>query len=312
MVPAGKPSQRSRCDPVFSTILSSMVDNTMHIRLGPITGPMMGQVCRHAPGLATDTEQDEAMRLDIMTALFNLVYDGKMHFAPLAGTAGDRILDIGAGTGTWCIDMGDTYPTAEIIGVDISANMPIMVPPNVRFEVDDVEDSWTYSQPFNFIHSRYMAGSIVDWENLMRQCFENLKPGGWAEFQDFDVDYYSQDGTLSTEHALRRWLTTGHGAASTTGRTLKPGARLEEWMRAAGFVNVQAIKTPLPLGPWPKDKRQKRIGLLNWAQLWEGLEGMSLRLFIEVLGYTEAELQLLLVEVRKNLQDPSIHPIFDL
>jgi SAM-dependent methyltransferase len=247
-----------------------------------------------------------------MTALFNLVNDSKLHFAPLEQTTADRVLDIGAGTGTWCVDMGDTYPDAEVIGVDISANAPEFVPPNVRFEVDDVEDPWTFSQPFTFIHSRYMAGSIVDWEGLMRQCFDNLKPGGWAEFQDFDIDYYSQDGTLTTEHALRRWLTTAYGAIATTRRTLKPGVQLEDWMRSVGFVNVQVIKTPLPLGPWPKDKRQKRIGLLNWAQLWEGLEGMSLRLFIDILGYSEAQLHVLLAEVRKDLQTPSIHPIFDL
>ena len=256
--------------------------------------------------------KNEFGRLDIMTALFNQVNDGKLHFAPLDGTASRRILDIGAGTGAWCIDMGDVYEHAEIIGIDISANMPELVPPNVRFEVADVEDSWTFTQPFDFIHSRYMAGSIVNWEGLMRKCFNNLKPGGWAEFQDFDIDYYSQDGTLTPEHALRWWLTTAYGVISTTRRTLKPGVQLEQWMRSTGFVNVQAIKTPLPLGPWPKDQRQRRIGLLNWAQLWEGLEGMSLRLFVDILGYSEAELQLLLVEVRKDLQTPGIHPMFDL
>ena len=46
------------------------------------------------------------------------------------------------------------------------------VPPNVSFEVDDVESEWQYSQPFDFIHSRYMAGSIADWPRLMRQCYK--------------------------------------------------------------------------------------------------------------------------------------------
>ncbi len=46
------------------------------------------------------------------------------------------------------------------------------VPPNVSFEVDDVESEWQYSQLFDFIHSRYMAGSIADWPRLMRQCYK--------------------------------------------------------------------------------------------------------------------------------------------
>lgn len=30
------------------------------------------------------------------------------------------------------------------------------VPPNVQFEVDDVENEWTYNTPFDLIHSRFM------------------------------------------------------------------------------------------------------------------------------------------------------------
>lgn len=46
------------------------------------------------------------------------------------------------------------------------------VPPNVRFEVDDVEDEWTYHQPFDYIHCRMMGNAIKDWPKLHRQCFE--------------------------------------------------------------------------------------------------------------------------------------------
>lgn len=83
----------------------------------------------------------------------------------------------------------------------------------------------------------------------------NTKPGGWCEFQDFDIDYYSQDGTLTEEHALRRWLTILTGGLEKLRRRMDPGKFLEQWFKEAGFVNVQAIKTPLPLGPWPKDKK---------------------------------------------------------
>ena len=50
------------------------------------------------------------------------------------------LLDIGAGSGIWSIDFADIYPSAEILGVDVSANLPTYVPPNVRIEVDDLED----------------------------------------------------------------------------------------------------------------------------------------------------------------------------
>lgn len=71
-----------------------------------------------------------------MHAMFSIVYDNKLHLAPIGSTP-QRILDLGAGSGIWCIEMGDMYPSADILGVDLSANMPEWVPPNVHFEVED-------------------------------------------------------------------------------------------------------------------------------------------------------------------------------
>jgi hypothetical protein len=45
------------------------------------------------------------------------------------------------------------------------------VPPNVHFEVDDVEDEWPPRRPFDLVHIRYMLGSIQDWPKLLRQAW---------------------------------------------------------------------------------------------------------------------------------------------
>lgn len=223
------------------------------------------------------------------------------------------MLDIGTGTGIWAIEMADAHESAEILGIDLSPSMPSWVPPNVKFEITDVEDEWTYKTPFTYIHSRYMAGSIKDWPRLIGQAFQHLEPGGWSEFADFDIDWYSQDGTLTEEHALRRYMiAASHGAPKITGRIFNPGHQLEQWMKDAGFVNVKAMKTILPIGTWPKDHRLKEIGLLNRIQLWEGLAGFSYRLFIDVLGWTREEIEVLMMEVRQDLKNRKIHPMFDM
>jgi hypothetical protein len=46
------------------------------------------------------------------------------------------------------------------------------VPPNARFEVDDIEEEWTFSGNFDFIFSRFMTGSIRDWPKLFQQGFK--------------------------------------------------------------------------------------------------------------------------------------------
>lgn len=88
----------------------------------------------------------------------------------------------------------------------------------------------------------------------MRQAFEATVPGEWAEFQDFDLKYYSEDGSLKEEHSVQKWITTLLKAAEDFGRDPSPGSKLEQHMKDAGFEDVQHEKYRMPIGPWPKDK----------------------------------------------------------
>jgi len=51
-----------------------------------------------------------------------------------------------------------------------------LVPPNVRFEVDDIEDPWIHPTKFDWIFSRYMAVSIMDWPKYVGRVFELVTP----------------------------------------------------------------------------------------------------------------------------------------
>lgn len=52
-------------------------------------------------------------------------------------------------------DFADAYPTAEVIGTDLSDTMPQFVPPNCRFELDDAELEWTFPlASFDYVHIR--------------------------------------------------------------------------------------------------------------------------------------------------------------
>jgi trans-aconitate methyltransferase len=59
---------------------------------------------------------------------------GKLHFTPIR-LHSRNIIDLGTGTGIWCKDMGDEYPSAQSLGVDLT----VRVPPNAKFMVDHVE-----------------------------------------------------------------------------------------------------------------------------------------------------------------------------
>ncbi len=83
-------------------------------------------------------------------------------------------------------------------------------------------------------------------------------------------------------------------------------------MKDAGFQNVKVQKFRFPVGPWPRDRHLKDIGLCNLAQVLEGLEAFSLRLMCDVGGWTAEEVTVLLAKVRQEVKDPNIHMQFDL
>ena len=116
-----------------------------------------------------------------------------------------NILDVGTGTGIWSIDMADEHPESTIYGVDLSPIQPSFVPVNVRFEIDDLEQPWTFSVKFDFIYCRMMVASFANWPGFFSQCFEGLKEGGWIEVVDICLPIQADDDSLPEDSALRKW-----------------------------------------------------------------------------------------------------------
>ncbi|KXT03448.1 hypothetical protein AC578_1636 [Pseudocercospora eumusae] len=252
-------------------------------------------------------DEEEQDRLDLFHGIFTLRIDGKLHLAPVKEPS--RILDIGTGTGIWAIEAADKYENAQVYANDLSPIQPKWVPPNLTFEVDDVESDWPPRPPFDLIHSRYMAGSIADWPRLMQQAYTQTSNGGWAEFQDLDLHNYSEDNSIPAGNKVLELYKHIIQGCEQVGRTACPGPNLKRWMEEAGFRNVTEHILKLPLGPWPRDMTLRRIGAANLTQMLDGLDAFSVALFTKVLGWKVEEVQLFLREVREDAKRKSVHMI---
>ncbi len=78
------------------------------------------------------------------------------------------------------------------------------MPPNCRFEVDDIDDEWVYSHPFDYIHGRYIISFVSDNQRLFRNIYENLKPGGFVEIMETLMLMEAVDDSLEG-HILQKW-----------------------------------------------------------------------------------------------------------
>ncbi|KAF2691045.1 S-adenosyl-L-methionine-dependent methyltransferase [Lentithecium fluviatile CBS 122367] len=251
-----------------------------------------------------ESEQD---RLDLSHHLCLMLLDDKLHLADLPQDKPLRILDVGTGTGIWAMDIGDKYPNAEVVGNDLSPIQPRWVPPNVHFEVDDVEDTWPPRAPFDLIHIRYMLGSIQDWPKLLRQAWDQVAPGGWIELQDFNTHAYSEDGSEGEDNMVIKFCQVFNQACDKMGRNGSPGQHLKGWAEAAGFTNVQHQIRKVPIGPWAKDKKLKQIGALYQINLTELLEAALLGLMTRVEGWSPDEVHVFMAKVRTDLKKKSVH-----
>ncbi|KAH6880796.1 S-adenosyl-L-methionine-dependent methyltransferase [Thelonectria olida] len=262
-------------------------------------------------------DEQENDRLDLQHHLFLLTFDNKLGLAPPndPGAKPARVLDVGTGTGVWAVDYGDEHAGAKVIGVDLSPIQPDFVPPNVEFFVDDVEEPWTYSEPFDYVHSRMMTSSIASWPNYIRDVFANLAPGGYFEMQEIDLMLKSDDGTLTETHALSKWLQLVGKAMINLGRPFQDIKSLQAIMTEAGFVDVVVTSFKWPTNPWPRDKKYKELGAWNNQNLAIGVEGVTMAPLTRGLGWTQSEVNVFLTEVRKELNNRAIHaywPIYSI
>lgn len=91
------------------------------------------------------------------------------------------------------------------------------------------------------------------------------------------------------------------------GRPLNTASKYKEMLEAAGFVNVTSVLLKWPQNDWPKEKKFKVLGMWCLQNILQGLDGFSFAFFTRGLGWTKEEVDVFLVDVRKDMKDTKIH-----
>ncbi|TVY82740.1 Secondary metabolism regulator laeA, partial [Lachnellula suecica] len=252
----------------------------------------------------TEKEQD---RMDLVYHAILRLFDGKPFFAPVINP--QRIVDMGTGTGIWALDVGDQYPEAQVVGIDLSPIQPKWVSPNVEFRIDDIESNWVFEKPLDLIHSRLCMGNAIrNWKHYLSESYRCLRPGGWVEAQEFDLLPRSDDDSFPPDSTILEWHKHFHDGMAKAGCNMRGSAQeLKDHMEDAGFVNVGIVDTKLHMAPWSEDKKFKEVGGFMMLSMMDDISGMSMAVFTRLLGWDPLELEVFLAHVRKEWRNKDIH-----
>ncbi|CAJ2504085.1 Uu.00g114790.m01.CDS01 [Anthostomella pinea] len=256
----------------------------------------------------------EQQREDMKHAMVKMLTQ-KLHFAPIGLNPHEVAFcsihfaaEHHRQTLTIVFAVGDAYPSANVLGIDLSPIQPDWVPPNVRFMVDDVESPWLHPRNhFDYIHSRHTVMAIKDWDRLLRRAHEHLRPGGWVEMQEINHFPMSTNDSMTPDHPVAQyWRLINEGLAEL-GVNFKfaSGGRIAELMRQCGYINVTEQIFHVPIGTWPRNKKLKSVGLYWKTILLDGVQAIALGPMTRGLRWRVEQVETFLATVRKAYHDNS-------
>lgn len=181
-------------------------------------------------------------------------------------------------------------------------------------EIENFEQ-WSFAEKsVDYIHLRYLVGSVRDWTALAKDVLRTLKPGGYVEHYEFDGATHTDDETVPPDSAMQKWGDIFQKGCDKLGLNVSFNPIREGLIRKAledaGFVNIVEKPLKIPFSEWPADPRLREIGLYTRAAFERDMRG-AVNMPATQLGWSDKEIILYCSQLRKDMRNMKMHGYFN-
>jgi ubiquinone/menaquinone biosynthesis C-methylase UbiE len=170
---------------------------------------------------------------------------GKLLIASLHPQPGERVLDVGCGTGRLGEYVANLIaPNGEVQGIDpLPLRIDLAARKNPRFHpsVGRAEDLSAFPDAgFDVVYSNSVFHWVQDKPQALREALRVLKPGGRVGLNSADEDRPHQSAALYREAVLEEGFDIAEASAFGTNFRVT-GAALHKLLEEAGFERVEVV-----------------------------------------------------------------------
>ncbi|KAG8893660.1 hypothetical protein FRC00_010200, partial [Tulasnella sp. 408] len=215
------------------------------------------------------------------------------------------ILDIGTGSGAWCMEMARAFPNADVVGLDLVPVKASSVPPsNCHFEVGNADTDLAKmyaAESFDLVHARSMMQGVKDFPSFFQNVWRMLRPGG--VFLVMDGRFVTWDD----ERQLIEYKEEGQPARNPNMHLMY---RITDCVRGMGdevWKKVDSFDLYLPVGDFDSETISpgQRLGGRLFAQSLSMLPD-SIRPMLLSSSLKPEEVDRLTVELKEELKEPKV------
>ena len=179
-------------------------------------------------------------------------------------TAGNRVLDVGAGPGYATVDLAEIVgPTGQVVALERSSKFMRALEERYRaqslsnvqsHELDLMTDPWPEG-PYDFSWCRWVASFVTDPALLVQKLGRVLRPGGRAIFHEYA--HYLTWRFIPRLPSQERFAQEVKASWAAVGGKADIGLDLPIYLRQNGFVVRSAVPRVYCVGPddemwqWP-------------------------------------------------------------